>query len=104
MNEVNHPKTRRVQLTVDKIETLEDVKKILDAMNIRIDTDNHKYESVKQYFGLEIIPRGYMKLLEKIGWEGIAKLHYHEIEEQAAALLNDSDGEVTLQKYIMIEP
>lgn len=104
MNNANHSKTRRVQLTVDKIETLEDVKKILDAMNIRIDTDNHKYESVKQYFGLEIVPRGYVKLLEKIGWEGIEKLHYHEIEEQATALLNDSDEEVALQKYILIEP
>lgn len=105
MKNADHQKTRRVQLTVDDIETLEDVKKILDAMNIRIDTDNHKYESVKKYFNLEIVPRGYMLLLEKIGWEGIAKLHYHEIEEQAAALLNDSEeGEVKLQKYIMIEP
>ena len=86
MKNADHQKTRRVQLTVDDIETLEDVKKILDVMNIRIDTDNHKYESVKKYFNLEIVPRGYMLLLEKIGWEGIAKLHYHEIEEQHCTL------------------
>lgn len=93
MSKVNHPKTRRYELCVDKIETLEDVKKILDAMHIRINTDNPAWEEVEQYFCLEVVPKGYMKLLDKIGWEGIAELHYHEIEQQALKLLNETDKE-----------
>jgi len=89
MSKVNHPKTRRFQLCVDKIETLEDVKKVLDAMNIRIDTNNPEWDNVSEYSCLEIVPKGYMKLLEKIGWDGIAELHYHEIEQQASALLKE---------------
>jgi len=89
-NKPNHTKTRRLQLCVDRIETLEDVKKILHLMKIRIDTDNTEYEDVKDYFCLEVVPKGYEKLLDKIGWEGIAKLHYHEIEQQALELLNET--------------
>ena len=85
--------TRRYQLTIDKIETLEDIKKILDAMKVRMDTDNPDWEKVEDYFCLEVVPKGYMKLLQKIGHEGIAELHYHEIEQQALELLNESDGE-----------
>tara|TARA_S200002703_G_scaffold5285_1_gene6194 strand:+ start:6670 stop:6951 length:282 start_codon:yes stop_codon:yes gene_type:complete len=93
MSKVQHLKTRRFELCVDKIETLEDVKKILSAVHIRIDTDNPDWEKVEDYFCLEVIPRGYMKLHQKIGDEGIAELHYHEIEQQALELLNDSDKE-----------
>ena len=89
--ELNNTKIRRFQLCVDKLETLEDVKKVLNAMKIRIDTDNLDYESVKDYFCLEIVPKGYFKLLEKIGHEGIAELHYHEIEQQALELLNENE-------------
>lgn len=89
MSKVNHPKTRRYQLCVDKIETLEDIKKVLDAMKVRIETDNPEWDNVSEYFCLEVVPKGYMKLLEKIGWEGIAELHYHEIEQQASALLKE---------------
>ncbi len=85
--------TRRYQLTIDKIETLEDIKKILDAMKVRMDTDNPDWEKVEDYFCLEVVPKGYLKLLRKIGYEGIAELHYHEIEQQALELLNESDGE-----------
>ena len=91
MSKVDHPKTRRFQLCIDKIETLEDVKKIMNAMNIRIDTDNPEWDNVEDYFCLEIIPKGYFKLLEKIGWKGLAELHYHEIEQQANALLQVSE-------------
>ena len=83
--------TRRYQLTIDKIETLEDIKKILDAMKVRMDTDNPDWEKVEDYFCLEVVPRGYMKLLQKIGHEGIAELHYHEIEQQALELLNEDE-------------
>ena len=91
MTKVHHPKTRRFQLCVDKIETLEDIKKILDIMKIRIDTDNPDWEKVEDYFCLEVVPKGYMKLLQKIGHEGIAKLHYHEIEQQSLELLNEDE-------------
>lgn len=88
--------TRRYQLTVDKIETLEDVKKILDILQLRIDTDNPLYEEVKDYFQLEVVPRGYMKLLEKVGYEGIANMSWDEMEIEASKLLTDSDNEETL--------
>jgi|TARA_B100000085_G_C18562279_1_gene520060 hypothetical protein len=90
MDKVKQSKTRRFQLCVDKIETLDDVKKILDAMCIRIQTDNHTWETIKDYFTLEVVPKGYFNLLEKIGPEKIAELHYHEIEKQALELLNES--------------
>lgn len=93
MLKVNHPKTRRFQLCIDKVETLEDVKKILDVMKFRIDTDNPEWDNVSDYFCLEVVPKGYVKLLEKIGWEGIAELHFHEIEQQAAALLQELENE-----------
>ena len=81
--------TRRYQLTVDKIETLEDVKKILDIMQIRIDTDNPLYEEVKDYFQLEVVPRGYIKLLEKVGYEGIVDMNWDEMEIEASKLLEN---------------
>jgi len=90
MTKINHPKIRRYQLCIDKVETFEDVKKILDAMNIRIDTNNPEWENVSDYFCLEVAPKGYIKLLDKIGWEGIAELHYHEIEQQCFELLNET--------------
>jgi len=91
---VKHPKTRRFQLVVDRLKTLEDVKKILDVMELRIDTDHSDWESVSDYFKLEVVPRGYLKLLDKIGQEGIAKLHFHEIEQQSRELLNEDDKTV----------
>lgn len=83
--------TRRYQLTVDKIETLEDVKKILDIMQLRIDTDNPLYEEVKDYFQLEVVPKGFIKLLEKVGWDGIRNMNWDEMEIEASKLLNDSN-------------
>ena len=85
--------TRRYQLCVDKLETLDDVKKILDIMQLRIDTDNPLYEEVKDYFQLEVVPRGYMKLLEKVGYEGIANMNWDEMEIEASKLLDESDDE-----------
>ena len=91
MTKAYHPKVRRFKLCVDKIETLEDIKKILDVMNIKIDTDNTEWEKVKDYFCLEVVPKGYFKLLEKIGHEGIAEMHYHEIERKSLELLNENE-------------
>ncbi len=85
----HHPKTRRFKLVVDKLETLDDVKKILDLLDIRLQTDNPIWEEVGQFFTYECVPKGYMKLLKKIGAEGIAELHYHEIEREAKKLLDE---------------
>ena len=86
---VNHPKTRRFKLSVNELETLDDVKKILDLLDIRLQTDNLVWEEVGQFFTYECVPRGYMKLRQKIGDEGIAKLHYDEIEREAKKLLDE---------------
>jgi len=91
MSKVHHPKTRRFQLCIDKVETFEDVKKILDAMCIRIQTDNPNWDKVEDYFCLEVVPKGYFDLVKKIGDNEIAKLHYHEIEQQAFELMKDNE-------------
>jgi hypothetical protein len=83
--------TRRYQLCVDRLETLEDVKKILDMMQIRIDTDNPLYEEVKDYFCLEVVPRGYVKLLEKLGYDGIRDMNWNEIEAEASKFLSEEN-------------
>ena len=82
--------TRRYQLTVDKIETLEDVKKILDIMQIRIDTDNPLYEEVKDYFQLEVVPRGYIKLLEKVGYGDEFDREINQVEQPRPQFLWDA--------------
>ena len=93
-NHLDHyPKVRRFQLEPSSIKTIEDVAKVLSVMNIRIETDNPEWDEVKDYFTVEIIPRGFFYLLDKIGWEGIKELHFSEMEEQAAALCeNEEDG------------
>jgi hypothetical protein len=83
--------TRRYQLCVDKLETLDDVKKILDMMQLRIDTDNPLYEEVKDYFNVEVVPRGYIKLLKKVGYEKINKMNWDEMEIEAAKLLKNEE-------------
>ena len=88
----HHPKVRRFKLSVDKLETLDDVKKILDYLNIRLQTDNPIWEEIGQFFTYECVPRGYMKLRQKIGDEGIAKLDYHEIEAEAKKLLSEEEN------------
>ena len=88
-DEKNLQKIRRFKLNVDKLETLDDVKKILDLLDLRLQTDSPIWEEYKCYFTTEVIPRGYVNLLKKIGQEGIAKLHYHEIEREAKKLLEE---------------
>jgi hypothetical protein len=88
-----HPKTRRFKLDSERLETLDDVKKILELLDIRIDSNNPAYDNVWEFFSTEVVPRGYMPLRKKIGDEGIAKLHYHEIEEAANKLLRGEDIE-----------
>ena len=93
MSEVtHHPKTRIFKLCIDRLETLDDVKKILDLLDIRLQTDNPVWEEVGQFFALECVPKGYIKLHKKIGAEEIAKLHYHEIEREAKKLLDEEEN------------
>lgn len=79
---MNNKITRRYQLDVRHIKTIDDVKKILDAMQIRIDTDDFLYEELKDYFTVEVVPVGYDLLIEKIGWEKISRMTYEEMETE----------------------
>ena len=86
---VNHPKVRRFKLNVDTLETLDDIKKVLEVLDIRIQTDSDLWEKVGQHFTTECVPRGYLKLREKIGDKGIANLHYHEMEIEIQKILDE---------------
>lgn len=80
---------RRFELCTERLETLEDVKKILKALQIRIDTDNPLYEELEYYFSTEVVPRGYIKVLEKVGYEQINKMTLEEIEKIGIELLQN---------------
>ena len=83
--------TRRYQLCIDKLETLEDVIKILKALQIRIDTDNPYYEELEYYFSTEVVPKGYIKVLQKVGYEQINKMTLEEIEKMGLELLENEE-------------
>ena len=93
-----HPKTRRMRLNVDKLETLDDVKTILDLMDIRINTDIPNWEEIGYFFDKECVPKGYIKLYNKIGAEGIAELDYYEIEREAKKLLLEEKQNESIEK------
>jgi len=82
---------RRFELCTERLETLEDVKKVLKAMHIRIDTDNPYYEELEYYFSTEVVPKGYMKVLEKVGYEKINTMTLEEIEKMGLELLNENE-------------
>lgn len=62
-------------------------------MQIRIETDHESYEELKEFFPIEVVPRGYLKLLETVGHEEIAKMTLEEIEEKATKLLNEENND-----------
>ena len=78
---------RRFELCTERLKTLEDVKKILKALQIRIDTDNPLYEELEYYFSTEVVPRGYIKVLEKVGYEKINQMTTEEIAQMGMELL-----------------
>ena len=82
---------RRFELCTERLETLEDVIKILKALQIRIDTDNPLYEELEYYFSTEVVPRGYIKVLEKVGYEQINKMTLEEIEKMGSELLENEE-------------
>lgn len=82
---------RRFELCIDKLETIEDIKKILDIMQIRINTDNPLYEELEHYFTREVVPKGYSKVLEAIGYKKIGTMTLEEIEQMGRELLNQNE-------------
>jgi hypothetical protein len=80
---------RRFELCTERLETLEDVKKILKVLQIRLDTNNPLYEELEYYFSTEVIPPGYLKLYEKIGPDEIHKMSYDEIVQKGLELLQN---------------
>ena len=82
---------RRFELCTERLETLEDVKKVLKALQIRLDTDNPLYEELEYYFSTEVVPRGYIKVLEKVGYEEIRKMTLDEIAQMGSELLNKNE-------------
>ena len=82
---------RRYELCTERLETLEDVKKVLKALQIRIDTNNPLYEELEYYFSTEVVPRGYLLVLEKVGYDGIANMTYEEISQMGSELLNQNE-------------
>jgi hypothetical protein len=89
---------KKFELCTERLETLEDVKKVLNALQIRIDTDNPLYEELEHYFSTEVVPRGYLLVLEKVGHKEIDKMTWEEIEIMGSELLNAMDAE---QKSIL---
>jgi hypothetical protein len=81
---------RLFELCTERLETLEDVKKILKALHIRISTDNPLYEELEYYFSTEVVPPGYLKLYEKIGDE-IYEMSYDEIVQKGLELLQNEE-------------
>lgn len=82
---------KKYQLCAEKLETLEDVKKILNALQIRVNTDDPLYEELKCYFTTEVVPKGYLLVLEKLGYEGIANMTWDEIAQMGSELLNENE-------------
>ena len=82
---------KRFELCTERLETLEDIKKVLKALQIRIDTDNSLYEELKEYFVIEVVPLGYLKVYEKVGPDEIHKMTYDEIVQMGSELLNQNE-------------
>jgi hypothetical protein len=80
---------KRFQLCTERLETLEDVKKVLKALQIRIDTDNPLYEELEYYFSTEVVPPGYLKVYEEVGPDQIHKMTYEEIVQKGLELLQN---------------
>ena len=89
---------RRFELCTERLKTIKDIKKVLKALQIRIDTDNPFYEELEYYFSTEVVPRGYFPVLAKVGHKEIGKMTWEEIEIMGSELLNAMDAE---QKSIL---
>ena len=81
---------RRFELCTERLETLEDIKKVLKALQIRLDTDNPLYEELEYYFSTEVVPPGYLKVYEKVDDE-IYNMSMEEIAQMGSELLNQNE-------------
>jgi hypothetical protein len=79
---------RRFELCTERLKTIKDIKKVLKALQIRIDTNNPYYEELEYYFSIEVVPPGYLKLYEAVGDE-IYKMSYDEIVRRGLELLQN---------------
>jgi hypothetical protein len=82
---------KRFQLCTENLKTLDDVIKIIDTLQVRIDTDNPNYEELKDYFTVEVVPPGYLKLYEKIGPDKIYKMTSEEIKKSCNEILQNEE-------------
>ena len=80
---------RRFELCTERLKTIKDIKKVLKALQIRIDTDNPLYEELEYYFSTEVVPPGYFKVYEKVGPDEVHKMTYDEIIQMGLELLNE---------------
>lgn len=81
---------KRFELCTERLETVEDIAKILKALHIRIDTDNPLYEELSYYFSTEVVPPGYLKVYEKVG-DKIYEMSMEEIAQMGSELLNKNE-------------
>jgi hypothetical protein len=79
---------RRFELCTERLKTIKDIKKVLKALQIRIDTDNPLYEELEYYFSTEVVPPGYLKVYEEVGDE-IYKMTHEEIAKRGIELLQN---------------
>jgi hypothetical protein len=79
---------KQFELCTERLETLEDVKKVLKVLKIRLNTDSPYYEELEYYFSTEVVPPGYLKLYEAVGDE-IHKMTYEEIKQRGLELLQN---------------
>ena len=82
---------RRFELCTERLKTIKDIKKVLKALQIRLDTDNPLYEELEYYFSTEVVSRGYLLVLEKVGYEEINKMSTDEIAQMGSELLNQNE-------------
>jgi hypothetical protein len=82
---------RRFELCTERLKTIKDIKKVLKALQIRIDTDNPLYDELEYYFSTEVVPPGYLKLYEKVGDE-IYNMSYDEIVQKGLELLQNEEN------------
>ena len=88
---MNDKPVRRYELCTERLKTIKDIKKVLKALQIRIDTNNPLYEELEYYFSTEVVPRGYLLVLEKVGYDEIANMTYEEIAQMGSELLNQNE-------------
>jgi hypothetical protein len=83
---------RRFELCTERLKTIKDIKKVLKALQIRIDTDNPLYEELSYYFSTEVVPPGYLKVYKKVGPEEIYKMTHEEIVQMGIELLSETEN------------